>query len=82
MGEQSLSVELASSARSTAPVEPEDTAVARIVTRLSSEYVLRAFQLLIDAFGDIRAGLLVQAINTANVAALVHTDAGSQRRRP
>ncbi len=56
----------------------EDAAIARIVTRLSSEYVLRAFQLLIDPFGDVRAGLLVLAINTANVAALVHSD---ERRR-
>jgi DNA-binding Lrp family transcriptional regulator len=47
---------------------PDDAAVARIVTRLSSDYVLRAFQLLIDSFGDIRAGLLVQAINLANIS--------------
>jgi DNA-binding Lrp family transcriptional regulator len=77
-----LSVELVSSARSTAPVEPEDAAIARIVTRLSSEYVLRAFQLLIDVFGDIRAGLLVQVINTANIAALIHTDEGRSAAGP
>lgn len=53
-----------------------DAALAPIVTRFSFGYVLRAFQLLIDAFGDIRTGLLVLAINTANVAALVHTDEG------
>jgi DNA-binding Lrp family transcriptional regulator len=45
-----------------------DAAVARIVSRLSSEYVLRILQLTIEAFGDIRAGLLAQAINTANTA--------------
>ena len=81
-GEPRLSVELESSAQSTAPVEPEDAAIVRIVTRLSSEYVLRAFQLLIDAFGDIRAGLLVQVINTANIAALAHTDEGRRAAGP
>jgi hypothetical protein len=45
----------------------DDAAVARIVTRLSTEYVLRALQLLIDIYGDIRAGLLVHAINIANL---------------
>ncbi len=39
-------------------------------------YVLRAFQLLIDSFGDVRAGLLAQAIHTANVAYL---DARTER---
>ncbi len=61
---------------------PDDAAIARIVTRFSSEYVLRAFQLLIDAYGDLRAGLLAQAIHTANVAALVHTDAGRSAAGP
>jgi DNA-binding Lrp family transcriptional regulator len=60
----------------------EDAAIARIVTRLSSEYVLRAFQLLIDAYGDLRAGLLAQAIHTANVAALDHTDEGRSAAGP
>ncbi|HEX3407028.1 MAG TPA: hypothetical protein VHS81_07300, partial [Caulobacteraceae bacterium] len=49
---------------------PEDAAVARIVMRLSTEYVLRVLQLLIDTYGDIRAGLLVHAINIANLAYL------------
>jgi hypothetical protein len=49
----------------------EDAAIARIVARLSMAYVLRAFRPLIDTFGDARAGLLVQAINAANVAPLV-----------
>ena len=44
----------------------EDAAIARVVARISGEYVLRASQLLIEDFGDVRAGLLVQAIN-ANV---------------
>ena len=60
----------------------DDAAIARIVTRLSSEYVLRAFQLLIDPFGDIRASMLVLAINTANVAALVHSDEGRRDAGP
>ena len=46
----------------------DDAAVARFATRLSTEYVLRALQLLIDAYGDIRAGLLVHSINNANLA--------------
>jgi hypothetical protein len=58
----------------------EDAAVARIVTRLSAKYVLSGFQLLIDAYGDIRSGLLMQAINTANIA---HLDARTEDgRRP
>jgi DNA-binding Lrp family transcriptional regulator len=52
----------------------EDAAVARIVWRLSGTYVLRAFQMAIDAFGDIRAGLLVQVINAANTAPLANTE--------
>src|SRR5215469_16034134 len=55
----------------------EDAAVARIVTRFSAEYVLRALQLLIEMHGDIRTGLVAQAINTANTAHLdVCTEAG------
>jgi hypothetical protein len=61
-------MELASNKRSTVAVNLADAAVARLVTRLSSEYVLRALQLTIEAFGDLRAGLLAQAINTANTA--------------
>jgi hypothetical protein len=55
-----------------------DAAVARMVTRLSSQYVLRAFQLLIDNFGDVRAGLLAQAIHTANTA---HLDPRTEQGR-
>jgi DNA-binding Lrp family transcriptional regulator len=52
------------------PLTPlaEDAAVARIITRYSTEYVLRGFQLLIDTYGDIRGGLLVHGINIANLA--------------
>jgi DNA-binding Lrp family transcriptional regulator len=52
----------------------EDAAVARVIARLSSEYVLRILQLTIEAFGDIRAGLVGQAIATANTA---HFDASN-----
>ena len=45
-----------------------DAAVARVVTRLSIEYVLRIFQLLIDMYGDVRAGLLAHAVNLANLS--------------
>ncbi len=48
----------------------EDAAIARIVSRLSSEYVLRALQLLVDAYGDIRTGIIAQTIVTANTAHL------------
>jgi hypothetical protein len=55
----------------------DEGAVARIVSRLSAEYVLSCFQLLIDTYGDIRSGLLVTAINTANVAHIdFHADEG------
>jgi DNA-binding Lrp family transcriptional regulator len=64
--------ELANSVRPTAEARPADAAVARLVTRLSTEYLLRALHLLIDTCGEIRAGLLVQAINIANVG---YTDA-------
>jgi len=63
--------------RARAPAEAADTAdfaVAQVVARVSSEYVLRAFQLLIDAFGDMREGLLMQTIWAANTA---HLDASS-----
>ncbi len=48
----------------------EDAAVARIVSRLSSEYILRALQLLLEAYGDIRTGIIAQTIVTANTAHL------------
>ena len=47
---------------------PSDAAVARIIARFSSEYVLRVIQLLIDTYGDVRAGLMVHAINIANLS--------------
>jgi DNA-binding Lrp family transcriptional regulator len=70
-----------------APEAPEgplrDAAVARIVTRHSSEYVLRALQLLIEQHGDIRTGLVAQAINTANTAHLdVLSEEASRVVRP
>jgi hypothetical protein len=48
----------------------DDAAVARIISRLSSEYILRAMQLLIEAYGEIRTGIIVQTIVTANTAHL------------
>jgi len=51
-----------------AEASSEDAAIARIVARLSSEYVLRLLQLTIEAFGDVRAGLVGQAVETANLA--------------
>ena len=55
----------------------QDAAIARAVTRLSGRYVLRAFQLLIELYGDIRAGLIAQAIHAANTAHVYpRTEAG------
>jgi DNA-binding Lrp family transcriptional regulator len=73
-----MSVERGSSAARYAPEGAlQDAAIARIVTRFTSEYVLRAFQLLIEQHGDVRAGLVAQAINSANTAHLdVHTEEG------
>jgi DNA-binding Lrp family transcriptional regulator len=62
--------------------EAEDAAIARVVTRLSGEYVLRALQLVIGAFGDIRAALLVQAINLANIGAVYRTEEGRSSAGP
>jgi hypothetical protein len=55
-----------------------EAAIARIVTRLSAEYVLGVFQLLIGAYGDIRLGLLVVVVNAANVA---HIDLRTEEGR-
>jgi DNA-binding Lrp family transcriptional regulator len=51
-------------------VEVSDVAVARLVTRLSAEYVLRALQLLITVFGDVRTAIVSQTIATANMTHL------------
>jgi hypothetical protein len=50
--------------------------------RLSGAYALRVFQHLIYAFGDMRAALLVQVINAANVAALIRTAEGRRATGP
>jgi hypothetical protein len=60
----------------------DDAAVARVVARLSSEYLLRVAQLLIDTFGDIRAGMLVTAINQANIAGFFRTEDGRRAAGP
>jgi DNA-binding IscR family transcriptional regulator len=65
--------------RPAAEAIPEDVDVARIVARLGVQYVLRAFQLLIDAHGDIRAGLIVHAINAANVSHIDGSTVEGQR---
>lgn len=57
----------------------EDVAVARIVSRLSSEYILRALQLLVESYGEIRTGVIAQTIVTANTAHL-DTRGGDGRR--
>jgi hypothetical protein len=71
-----MSVDHSAAAGGPAAKPSVDAAISRIVTRLSGEHVLRAFQLLIDSFGDIRAGVIVQAIYAANVAALSRTEEG------
>ena len=57
----------------------DDVAVARIVSRLSSEYILRALQLLVESYGEIRTGIIAQTIVTANTAHL-DTRGGDGRR--
>jgi hypothetical protein len=47
-----------------------DDAVARLVSRSSAGYVLRLLQLLAEAYGDIRTGIIAQTIFSANVAHL------------
>jgi hypothetical protein len=56
----------------TPATEAADVVFARIVARLSADYVLRALQLLVETFGDIRAAVVAQTILTANTA---HLDA-------
>jgi DNA-binding Lrp family transcriptional regulator len=56
----------------------EDGPIVRTVNRISWTYVLRAFQLLIELFGDIRGGLVAQAVNAANTA---HVDARTREGR-
>ena len=60
----------------------EDAPIARVVTRLGGEYVLRSSQLLIEAFGDVRAGLLVQSINAANIVRRAHSVDGWRAAAP
>jgi DNA-binding Lrp family transcriptional regulator len=50
--------------------QTEDALLARKVSVLSLEYLVRVFQNLAGAFGDGRAGLLVNAILDANTAHL------------
>jgi hypothetical protein len=60
-----------------------DVAIAGLVTRLSGAYVLRIGRQLTEIFGDIRAGLLAQAIHTANTAHLdPRTEAGQRIAGP
>jgi hypothetical protein len=60
-----------------------DFAIARLVGRLSGAYVLRVCRLMIDVFGDVRVGLLAQAIHTANTAHLdPRTEAGRRIAGP
>ena len=58
----------------------DDDVFARIVGRLSADYILRALRLLVDTYGDIRAGIVAQAIVTANAAHLETEASGSSPR--
>jgi hypothetical protein len=51
-----------------------DARLGRIVARVSAEYVLRALRLLVDLYGDIRAGVVTQTIVVANTAHLEARD--------
>jgi DNA-binding Lrp family transcriptional regulator len=70
-----LSVVRAQAATPGAEASSEDAAVARVVARFSSEYVLRILQPTIEMFGDVRAALVAQSINMANTA---HFDARNE----
>jgi hypothetical protein len=60
-----------------------DAAIACLVKRLSGEYVLRAFQLLSDNYGDVRTALVVRTIHTANTGHLdARTEAGRRVAGP
>jgi hypothetical protein len=60
-----------------------DAAIARIVKRHSGAYVLRAFQLLTDNYGDVRAGLIARTIHIANTGHLdPRTEAGRRIAGP
>jgi hypothetical protein len=52
------------------PTSDKDAAIARTVTRLSADYTLRALQLLVDTYGDVRTGIVAQTIVTANTTHL------------
>jgi hypothetical protein len=56
----------------------DDISAPRLVARLSGAYVLRAFQLLIDLHGGMRAGLIAQSIHAANTA---HVDPRTEEGR-
>ncbi|HEY3800226.1 MAG TPA: hypothetical protein VGL58_17905 [Caulobacteraceae bacterium] len=58
----------------------EETSVARIAARLSSEYVLRVLKLIADLHdGDILAAIITQAIIGANTAHLDTRDGDGAR---
>ena len=60
-----------------------DAAIARIVTRQSTAYVLRAFRMLTSNYVDVRAGLIARTIHTANTAHLdPRTEAGRRVAGP
>jgi hypothetical protein len=49
---------------------PEDATIARVVRRLSGEYLLRSLRLNIEAFGDVVHGVIAMTILVANTAHL------------
>jgi DNA-binding Lrp family transcriptional regulator len=54
----------------TVAASADGTHIARLVARQSSEYLLRAVQLLADTYGSARAGIVAQTIISANTAYL------------
>jgi hypothetical protein len=61
------------------PAAEEDAAIARTVTRLSADYALRALQLLVATYGDVRTGIVAQTIVTANTAHLAAETSAAAR---
>ena len=66
-------------APSIAASSADDAAVVGIVTRLSSEYLLRVLQLFVDSFGDFRSGIIAQTVISANTAHLDTRSGGGWR---
>jgi DNA-binding Lrp family transcriptional regulator len=60
----------------TPATEETDAILGRIIGRPSGDYLVRALKILADSYGDIRTGIVIQTIVTANTD---HLDTESHR---